>query len=304
MINKTDLFRKVGGILAELNDQYQFIAENPDSFNELELELFSANADFLAEHTKILMKLTAVKPAPAVNNQTSQPAAEQTASRSHEEKNNVVAEDKPVIKAEVPRDIRNEIETPKTDANQIEYPKTENILVPPVNNSFTEEYVTRPEVNQPEVILPEVNLVPEVKEPEIKITENEPESAVTATPVQVVPERKEEPEPIPVQRPVLTLNDLMSEQKAAQSPSTPRFSSQAVNDLKAIINLNDKLLFIKELFNGYSLAYSEAIEILNRFDSFEAADHFLQANYATKNNWASKQTTVDKFYELLHRRFS
>lgn len=318
MINKTDLFRKVGGILAELNDQYQFIAENPDSFNELELELFSANADFLAEHTKILMKLTAVKPAqpaPAVNNQTTQPAAEQTVNHSNEERKSVVNEDKPVAKAEVPRDIRNEIETPKTDASQIAYSKAEDISIPPINKSFTEEYVTRPEVNQPEVRLPEVNLepevkepeimkVPEVKQPEIKIAERQPEAKETAIPVKAVPERKEEPEPMPVQRPVLTLNDLMSEQKAAQSPSTPRFSSQSVNDLKAIINLNDKLLFIKELFNGYSLAYSEAIEILNRFDSFEAADHFLQANYAAKNNWASKQTTVDKFYELLHRRFS
>ncbi len=316
MINKTDLFRKVGGILAELNDQYQFIAENPDSFNELELELFSANADFLAEHTKILMKLTAVKPAqpaPAVNNQTTQPAAEQTVNHSNEERNSVVTEDKPVIKAEVSLDIRNEIETPKTDISQIIYPKTEDISIPPVNKSFTEEYVTRPEANQPEVRLPEINLepevkqpeivqVPEVKQPEIRITEQEPEAKEPVIPVKAIPERKEEPEPMPVQR--LTLNDIMSEQRAAQASPTPRFSSQSVNDLKAIINLNDKLLFIKELFNGYSLAYSEAIEILNRFDSFEAADHFLQANYATKNNWASKQTTVDKFYELLHRRFS
>lgn len=316
MINKTDLFRKVGGILAELNDQYQFIAENPDSFNELELELFSANADFLAEHTKILMKLTAVKPAqpvPAVKNQTTQPAVEKAVSHSHEESKSVFPEDKPAI-GTVPSDIRNEIETPKTGDSSI-YPKTENISTPLANNILPEELDLRTDNNQPEVKVPEVDPVPEfrqpeivhvpeVKQPEIRIAEKEAEVKETAIPVKVVPERKEEPEPTPVQRPVLTLNDLMSEQKAAQSPSTPRFSSQAVNDLKSIINLNDKLLFIKELFNGYSLAYSEAIEILNRFDSFEAADHFLQANYATKNNWDSKQTTVDKFYELLHRRFS
>jgi hypothetical protein len=38
-------------------------------------------------------------------------------------------------------------------------------------------------------------------------------------------------------------------------------------------------------------------------NSFEAADSFLQTNYAAKNDWASKQATVDQFYELLNRRF-
>ena len=63
------------------------------------------------------------------------------------------------------------------------------------------------------------------------------------------------------------------------------------------------MIFIKELFNGYNLAYSEAIEILNRFDSFVAADNFLQKNYAVKNKWLDKQEIVDRFYEVLNRRY-
>jgi hypothetical protein len=64
------------------------------------------------------------------------------------------------------------------------------------------------------------------------------------------------------------------------------------------------LLFVRDLFNGYSLAYSEAIEILNRFDNFESADNFLKQNYLSKNNWAEKQHVADKFYEILNKRFS
>jgi hypothetical protein len=81
-------------------------------------------------------------------------------------------------------------------------------------------------------------------------------------------------------------------------------NKQPISDLKTSINLNDKLLFIKDLFNGYSLAYSEAIEILNRFDTFESAKSFLTTNYATKNNWAAKSATVEKFYSILERRYS
>ena len=48
MIKQEDLFKKLGLILSELNDQYQYLSQNPQQFNELELELFHANADFLA----------------------------------------------------------------------------------------------------------------------------------------------------------------------------------------------------------------------------------------------------------------
>jgi hypothetical protein len=76
-----------------------------------------------------------------------------------------------------------------------------------------------------------------------------------------------------------------------------------VLDIKTAINLNDKLLFIKDLFNGYSLAYSEAVELLNRFDNFAEADAFLQSNYALKNGWSEKPQTVEKLYAILRKRF-
>lgn len=110
----------------------------------------------------------------------------------------------------------------------------------------------------------------------------------------------------------LTLNQRMFEQLNRQksesqagtaAPAEKPAERTPITDLKSAINLNDKLLFVKDLFNGYSLAYSEAVEILNRFGSYNEADQFLQRNYAEKNSWASKQKTADKFYELLRRRF-
>ncbi len=77
----------------------------------------------------------------------------------------------------------------------------------------------------------------------------------------------------------------------------------AITDIKSAINLNDKMLFVKDLFNGYSLAYSEAIELLNRCKTMEEADQFLKANYVTKNRWTERPDTVDKFYAVLRRRF-
>ena len=57
MMNQQDIFKKVGNILTELNEQYQFLAQNPEQLNDLEVELFLANADFLADHVRIVQKL-------------------------------------------------------------------------------------------------------------------------------------------------------------------------------------------------------------------------------------------------------
>jgi hypothetical protein len=99
-----------------------------------------------------------------------------------------------------------------------------------------------------------------------------------------------------------TLNDLLAA-KSDKSINQQSNSVHAISDLKQGINLNDKLLYIKDLFNGYNLAYAEAIDLANKLPNFEAADNFFKKNYAGKNNWADKQTTVDKFYALLNQRF-
>lgn len=103
----------------------------------------------------------------------------------------------------------------------------------------------------------------------------------------------------------LSINEIISAQR--KSGSSTLFASRSegdrISDIKSAISLNDKLLFIKDLFNGYSLAYSEAIELLNRYDDFASADTFLQANYAKKNNWTDKQVAVDKLYAILRKRF-
>lgn len=96
----------------------------------------------------------------------------------------------------------------------------------------------------------------------------------------------------------LTLNEIISQQKKAgvqnrvYEMNNASGNSGQVKDIKSIINLNDKLLFIKDLFNGYSLAYSEAVELLNRCNDYAEADAFLQTNYAVKNRWADRKSVV------------
>jgi hypothetical protein len=104
---------------------------------------------------------------------------------------------------------------------------------------------------------------------------------------------------------VITRNQKISAQLGDKAVSkTDQASIKPISDIKLAITLNDKLLYVKDLFNGYNLAYSEAVEILNRFNTFEEAQRFLKTNYVTKNNWEGKAATAEKFYALLKRRYA
>jgi hypothetical protein len=135
-----------------------------------------------------------------------------------------------------------------------------------------------------------------VAEPARTYTDTERPYAEPAKPASV------QPAAAPTHQP--TLNELLaaSRQRINARPEQET-SKPVIQDLKRAISLNEKLLFVKDLFDGYNLAYAEAIDLLNKMPDFQTADAFLQKHYATKHNWAAKQSTADQFYELLHQRF-
>lgn len=181
--------------------------------------------------------------------------------------------------------------------------------------------------NEPEV-KPELKVAPKPEPTTVKPVVKAPEPEAAPKPEPIKPGPAKTPEPVvedvpavadllnakvaeaktPAPQPpadkdeVLTFNQRISAQMGSTNRMSDQLHAQAISDLKSAISLNDKLLYVKDLFNGYSLAYSEAIEILNRFKSFEEAESFLKS-YATKNNWKDKQATTDKFYALLHRKY-
>ena len=311
MMNQTDIFKKIGSILQEITDQYHYLATNLENLNALELELFSANASFLADHIEILRRLNAAK------QHTEQPLDKIPS--VNEDKKDVPEKPVEPVQPEPPTQAEKQEEEQPEITNTSEEEEQSSAGQQPVHFILDAEPIEDEPESEPEEQLTEepVKAEPETvpqTEPEPSIPQK-PAEAESAVVNEVVIQEKtvsiDVPEPVeeqqePVQQsPVKTptLNELISAQKG-DSTLAGQFVKQPVTDLKSIISLNDKIVFVKDLFNGYSLAYSEAMELVNRFDTFEAADNFLQTNYAVKNNWSEKQATVDKLYELLNRRFS
>ncbi|RCH54215.1 hypothetical protein DJ568_13020 [Mucilaginibacter hurinus] len=343
-MKQQDVFKKIGAIVKEIKEQYEYLSEDPEQISELELELFAANASFLKDHTEILRKLNAknasqneirkpdAKPAieivePAVE-RVPDPVVENAASEEpgkQEEKffepvvqrlsSNQFTPDKggdittPV--ATEADDLIPEAETQDSEPETIRHEliideadlwEDEDEELYDSEDIIEEEGVT--EESEPQAVETEpINTMPvEDAEPEADDNDEPEITAVETRPINTMPatEPRFDDAATKSDEPVRTINQRISDQLGEKKQPVP----PPVSDLKSAINLNDKLLYIKDLFNGYSLAYSEAIEILNRFHSFDEADRFLNANYVVKNNWESKQATATKFYDLLKRRYA
>ncbi len=83
-----------------------------------------------------------------------------------------------------------------------------------------------------------------------------------------------------------------------------RMQSKPVSNLKEAIGLNEKFLFINELFNGDINAYNESINQLNSRESIHQAFEMLNG-LTSEYNWDGKRSgeTIDKFANLVQRRY-
>ena len=327
-MKQQEILRKIGGIIAELKEQHTYLEANGSSFNDLELELFMANANFLTDHIEILKKIHGqAKPAAAtVETPEKLYPTKPIILDYFSEKEHLPFADDPLLKKlndfspikeagqkQVPPEPAETFLAPEAQPEmEPEWPapytiadtsftaqKSLPIEIEEAENTFAEAEVepveaieTQPKTEHQESPKPELFFVEEAK-PEPAIPEPIPQAFIEPEPV------KPEPEP------VLTLNQRIAAQKGLEQPAAKvGVAGKPVQDLPALISLNDKLLFIKELFNGYNLAYAEAINILNRYTNFEQAEQFLKTNYAAKNNWKDKPATSERFYELLRKRFA
>ncbi len=82
-----------------------------------------------------------------------------------------------------------------------------------------------------------------------------------------------------------------------------RMHRKPVPDLKAAIGINEKFLFINQLFDGNLQDYSEAIEKLNTSADLNTARQLISAELANRFNWITDNEHVRNFMDLVERRF-
>lgn len=77
-----------------------------------------------------------------------------------------------------------------------------------------------------------------------------------------------------------------------------------VKDLRKAVGINDRFLFINELFRGDESMYERCIKTINSFNMFAEAEYWISRELKVKLGWLDNEPTVQHFYQLVKRRFS
>jgi hypothetical protein len=186
--------------------------------------------------------------------------------------------------------------------------------------------------SQTEETKPEKVQEPEKKEvPEVKASEPKPEPIPVPEPV--VEQKEEAPVPIDevpqkqseevkppksngdklkesapkkrkidmIQEKSTTLADKFMEKD--DKTVAARINKNPVSDLRKAIGINDKFLFVKELFKNEIKEYDEALNRLNSFPSLDDAGGYLE-ELKKNHKWDTDNEFFVKFREIVERKYS
>lgn len=77
-----------------------------------------------------------------------------------------------------------------------------------------------------------------------------------------------------------------------------------VKDLRKAIGINDRFVFISDLFRGDEAMYERSIKTINSFNIYAEAEYWINRELNVKLGWENKKESVLHFYQLVRRRFS
>jgi hypothetical protein len=97
-----------------------------------------------------------------------------------------------------------------------------------------------------------------------------------------------------------SLNDQLAtpkEEVADQLGASP------IKDLRKGIGINDRFMFINELFRGDESMYERSIKTINNFTIYAEAQYWIERELKVKLGWDNEKSVTQDFYALVRRRF-
>jgi hypothetical protein len=98
-----------------------------------------------------------------------------------------------------------------------------------------------------------------------------------------------------------SLNDKLKQEKKEIAHI---LKDSPVKDLRKAIGVNDKFVFISELFRGDEVMYERSIKTINTFHILPEAEYWMNRELKVKLGWNDTNETVQHFYQFVRRRFS
>ena len=97
-----------------------------------------------------------------------------------------------------------------------------------------------------------------------------------------------------------SLNDKL---KIVSKELASHLGAAPVKDLRKAIGINDRFVFINELFRGDEAMYERSIKTINGFSIYQEAQFWMERELKLKLGWDMEKESVQHFYDLVRRRF-
>jgi hypothetical protein len=98
-----------------------------------------------------------------------------------------------------------------------------------------------------------------------------------------------------------SLNDRLKEVKIELSE---KLTDTPIKDLRKAIGVNDRYLFLNELFRGDEAMYERSIKTIQNFSIFAEAEYWIRRELKVKIGWVDSDPVVKQFDILVKRRFA
>ncbi len=98
-----------------------------------------------------------------------------------------------------------------------------------------------------------------------------------------------------------SLNDKLKTEKTELAEI---LNEAPIKDLKKGIGINDRFVFLSELFRGDDAMYERSIKTINAFRILAEAEYWIERELKVKLGWDDGKATTQHFYQLVKRRFS
>lgn len=108
------------------------------------------------------------------------------------------------------------------------------------------------------------------------------------------------PTEIPFEYPE-SLNDRLKEVKIELSE---KLTETPIKDLRKAIGVNDRYVFVNELFRGDEAMYERSIKTIQNFSIYAEAEYWIKRELKIKIGWHDSHPVVKQFDQLIKRRFA
>lgn len=285
-------------IIETLGEQYAVVNQQTGKIPQIELDIVMSNIRKLYERLCDLNKLNSADPRTVMEEVQVSPI--ETEVRPVEnEKNESAITNKEIVKEEkkveipfVIKEITPEIikeETLETNPPEVNLEKTKEIIF-----EFKKD-VLEEEIKTSEVIEQKTEPTPEEVKPS-KSRKKDSVDLFSLTEKETLADKFKE-----TQKSIRPLADKIANEKPDKTLADKIGKSSIVN-IKNAIGINDKFLFINELFKGDIQEYNKTIEKLNSYSELGECTIFLE-EMKMKFNWAEKPDAYQKLEDLLIRKF-